>query len=144
MTKTDKILNLLYISSLLSAGIIYLIFEIFFPDMFGCLFSESDRTLRTICETLCIILTLPCVYGALKLFVTKFVKSRIETEKDYMKWAIVRCAMVCVPLLRCELTYYLFCSSNVVAFVGICCIAFLFVWPTSARREREMNKMVVE
>jgi len=121
------------------ALLVSLFFELISPDSFGFLFDESDRTWRTVFETASIVTSLAGIYGALKLMALPSVTSKIKEEASYMRYAVIRWAMVALSLMLSEITYYFFCSTNVVAFVGICAIALLFVWPTKGRRMREMG-----
>ncbi len=138
MNSTDRKLLLLYVLTLLTAGLVCLFFEVLWPEGTGCLFHEEDRTLRTVFETLSILASLAGVYGALRIISLKSVSARLSDEQGYCFWGIVRWGMITVPLLLSELTYYLFLSTNVVAFVAICGIAMLFVWPSADRRIKEM------
>lgn len=139
MDKTDKELTLIYVVSLIIAGGTAVFFEFIAPDFMGILFDEQDRTMRTVLESISIISCLAGVYGALKLLSIPKVAHECTCEDGYWKWALVRWMLVFCPMTICLLTYYLFMSTNVVAFLGIGLICLLFVWPTSSRRMKEMG-----
>lgn len=139
MNKTDNILLVMYVSIILIALLICLTFEVIIPDFFGILFDGSDRTLRFIVETICHIVSLFGIFSTFKLMSISKVRNKLKDERSYLKYATIRYALLCIPLFLCELTYYLFCSTNVVAYCGICAIALLFVWPTQERRLHEMT-----
>lgn len=139
MKDTNKKLLTFYGATIAVAGCICLYFEILHPEHIGCLFDESDRTLRTVFENVSIISSLAIVYGALKMFALTKVRRLVQTEHGYLHWALLRWGMISLALLLCELTYYVFFSTNVVAFIGILAITLLFVWPTEARMKREMG-----
>lgn len=141
MNKTDKKLLYCYVAGLLLAGFIALYFELLDTDMFGFLWHDGDdRLWRTVMETVSILFSLASIYGALRLISIPRIANACRYENQYVKWAMVRWGMLFGSVLLCEITYYFFMSTNVVAFLGICSVAMLFVWPTSARRESEMNQ----
>lgn len=139
MNKTDKILLSLYVGALTLAAFIFLYFETVGGDHVGCLYDEKEPAMRVIFEYICIAAGLVSIYGGMKLMVIKKVKQKITEESEYRKYALIRWGMVCGSMLLCELTYYLFLSTNVVAFVAICAIAVLYVWPSASRRQMEMG-----
>lgn len=141
MNKTDKKLRCYYVAGLLLSGFIALYFEVLDTDMLGFLWQdEGNRLLRTIMETVSILFSLAAIYGALRLVSIPSIALACREERVYLKWALVRWGLLFGSVLLCEVTYYFFMSTNVVAFLGICAIAMLFVWPSSARRESEMNQ----
>ena len=138
MNRTDRILLCCYVFILVLAGLIYLYFEVISPESMGCLFDSDDRTPRTILEAACNIICIVCIYASLRLMALKKVANECKTDEGYLKWALVRWAMMSGSMMLCLLTYELFMSTNVVAWLGICAISLLFVWPTKGRRQREM------
>lgn len=144
MNRTDRILLCCYVLILVLAGLIYLFFEFVSPESMGCLFDPDDRSLRTILETACNIFSIVCIYGSLRLMVLKKVALECQTDEGYLKWALVRWGMISGSMMLCLLTYELFMSTNVVAWLGICAISLLFVWPTKGRRQREMHQLSEE
>lgn len=141
MNKTDKKLLCIYVAGLLLLGFIALYFEVLDTDMFGCLWQDEDgRAQRMVMETISILFSLAAVYGALRLMSVPRISALCREEKQYEKWATIRWGLLFTSILLCEVTYYFFMSTNVVAFLGICAIAMLFVWPSATRREREMSQ----
>lgn len=139
MNRTDQKLKWLYIFTVAVALLICLFFEVICPDYFGFLFDEKDNKWRTIFEAASIFAGLAGIYGALRLMSLPFIINKVKNEDAYLKYAIIRWMLLAVALFLSETTYYFFSSTNVVAFVGICAIALLFVWPTKGRRMREMG-----
>lgn len=140
MNKTDKDLTILYILTLLVMSVIAVLFEFIKPEFMGVFFDPDDRTIRTVMEVLSTLGSLAGVYAAMKLLsIRKVADACQQNEAAYKKWAVCRWLMVAGPMMLCLLTYYLFFSTNVAAFLGIGAIALLFVWPTQDRRRREMN-----
>lgn len=141
MNKIDRALNLIFVSELLCMACVVLLFEVIRPEWMGVCFNPDDRTVCTVMETVSVLGSLAGVYGALKLFSIPSVAMKLSKDGDsYMIWALYRALMLFAPMYLCLFTYYLFISTNVVAFLGIGAICLLFIWPTRSRREREMNR----
>lgn len=140
MNKTDKDLTIIYALTILIMGVLAIVFEFVKPELMGVFYDPDDRTIRTVMEVISTLSSLAGVYAALKLLsIRKVADACRQNEEAYKQWATYRWMMVAGPMMLCLLTYYLFFSTNVAAFLGIGAIALLFVWPTQDRRRREMN-----
>lgn len=133
----DKKLTAVAVAILVVAAFILLLFE---TDVFeeGILYNPKS-SMQFMSEWVCMALIL-CIPVALRLMLFNHVRKSLKTNpSNYFLWASLRMLIMGVILWFGILVHYLYMSPNVVFCPVVTLLAFVFVWPTSGRREKELE-----
>lgn len=85
------------------------------------------------------LLTLGMIPFALRLMKLKVVKRYIaeKQEKGFLMAGLLRCDMICLPMILNVLSYYLFMYAAYIYMAIILFLCLFFIFPTMARCKRE-------
>lgn len=80
---------------------------------------------------LCIVLTLTCTWGSLRLFAVKRVRNRLNKHpQDLPQWNFLRTGIISLSILVNLITYYGLVNSTSALFCLLITLAgFVFCWP---------------
>ena len=134
---TTKFLRLFFAANILTPILVAIIFESGFVELHSLLGSDA---LVTYCmQMVGIVLTIGIIPFALKMMKLSFVKRRIQlSEQEYLRWSIIRIAILGVPLIYNTLAYYLLEFEPTCGYLAlIVLVAFCFVWPSDGRMRQE-------
>ena len=138
MQHTTTFLRLFFLSELLAPAILAAIFE---SDKLPAGATAIDEVQEYTFSMFSVVFTLISVPLALKLMTFKRVRVQVQkSEQNYRTWAIMRIALLGVPLIYNTLMYYILGFNTTCGYLGlICAVAFFFIWPSDGkmRYERE-------
>lgn len=80
---------------------------------------------------LCIVLTLTCTWGSLRLFATKKVRNSISNKTNGLRnWNLLRTSILAFSIIINLITYYGLANSTSALFCLLITLAgFVFCWP---------------
>lgn len=92
---------------------------------------KADAQKSYVLNMICILLTLGCSWGALRLFVFKSIKNRITNHPQQLfLWNMIRtCILGTCILLNATIYYALLCDTTPLYCLLITLTAFVFCWP---------------
>ncbi len=143
MKRTITILRLLYATELLTAALLLVIFEsgLITPGLLA-----GDDATNYIMTMVGVALTIIHIPLALKFLTFKRIKEQIHAdEQRYTQYAIVRIALLSVPLIYNTLAYEMLGCEPTCGYLALMVVvAFVFIWPTEDKicyeRESEYNQ----
>lgn len=135
-----KSLRTIYCTGLLIAVCIAVIFETgLFPE--GSV--ATNEVLHYWLSLVGVGMTIILLPLALRLMKFGFVKkSVVASETNYMRWSIIRIAMLCVPLLYNLICYYATgCEPTFIYMALMAAVCFLFIWPSNDKMMYEREQV---
>lgn len=104
----------------------------------GCY--AGNNTAEFLCATTMEIATICLIPLALRLFKFEFVSKDIKANgvKGHYRWALIRMAMLILPMIINTMLYYLFIKVEFAYMAIILAISLVFIIPTKARCESEL------
>jgi hypothetical protein len=99
----------------------------------------TEKQTEFLLTTLMELLTLTCVYMALRLFKFDKVHQELVTRKadGLRRWGLIRLAILLLPMPLNTVLYYLFMNTTFGYMAIILAICLPFVYPSEARCEAE-------
>ena len=139
MERARRILYIMYISVVLSGGVIALLFETdIMPAGIMADNADADFCARSVLE----LLALVCIPVSLKLFTTSRVRASLAREKAgaLLRWGVARIALLGVPYVLCAVAYYLFMQTTFFYLALILLVCMVFIYPSAGRCRNEMGE----
>lgn len=92
---------------------------------------EANAQTEYMLNMLCIVLTLTCTWGSLRLFATKRVKNSATQKANGLRnWNMLRTAILTFSIIVNLITYYGLANSTSALFCLLITLAgFVFCWP---------------
>ena len=129
--KINRMLNLLAVIQLATAVIIVILFE-------TGLAPSGTVGPNYVGQIAVVLTTLLCVPLALKLMAFRRIHQQVEGNLPrYYAYGLMRISLLGVPILLGLLVYYISLDASALYCALIAALAFLFIWPTMDRLERE-------
>lgn len=138
MEKTEKILLTVLLLPLLLEGVFAAFGQWWSPDGGVLLTPNADLSLCYTLESVSDVVALCFYYLSVRMSTFGFTRSMRKTDAGYLRFAIIRLALLhCVVNLGL-ITHYVFACPSTLWLSAVALPFFLFVWPTRERRLREM------
>ncbi len=120
-------------------GITVVLVVLFETDVLPSGLMATEKQTEFLLTTLMELLTLTCVYMALRLFKFEKVHQDLVTRKadGLRRWGLIRLAILLPPMLLNTVLYYLFMNTTFGYMAIILAICLPFVYPSEARCEAE-------
>ncbi len=140
MKQTIKTLKGIFWGIVGGACLFFAVAEFVLMDIAGGVLS-ADPQLEFICQSVMVLATLVSIYLSLRLFKVNYVKQQIMTNplEAYMKWSIMRIALLEAPLLLNIAGYLFFMNGSFAWLATILLLALPFVYPTEERYINEVG-----
>lgn len=120
-------------------GITVVLVVLFETDVLPSGQMATEKQTEFLLTTLMELLTLTCVYMALRLFKFEKVHQELVTLKadGLRRWGLIRLAILLLPMPLNTVFYYLFMNTTFGYMAIILAICLPFVYPSEARCEAE-------
>ena len=108
------------------------------------LLPNSDNTeMDFLFTSFMILITIGMIPLALRLFKTEFLAKQFKAsdniEGTFFKWAVIRLAMIEVPLIANTLLYYIYMNVSFGYMAIILLLSSVFIYPSKGRCEEEIK-----
>lgn len=122
-----KTARLYYIGVWCAAALLAAAFE---SDVFAAGFLPATPAASYAASMVCILLTLGCTWGALRLFAFRRVKEQLKAHPETaVRWNALRTSILGIAILANLTVYYGTFSSSALYALLITLAGFVFCWP---------------
>ncbi|MBR1409943.1 MAG: hypothetical protein IJ580_02455 [Prevotella sp.] len=102
----------------------------------------DDKNLEFLMTALMELVTLGCVFLALRLFKFKKIHEQLVAQKEFAlrKWGALRLTLLLIPMVANVILYYMFMNTTFgyMAIIQLLCLPFVF--PTMDRCQQEVEE----
>lgn len=120
--------RLIYIGVWVAVGLLMLLSEV---DVLPTGYVRADAQTTYALHVLCIVLTLGCTWGALRLLATPAVRRNIKSRPERLPhWNLLRTGLLAFAIVVNVIVYYALLGSTTPLFcLLIALTGFVFCWP---------------
>lgn len=139
MKETRNLLMGMFISATVFALIVVVLYE---TDILESGLFADDKNLEFLMTALMELVTLGCVFLALRLFKFKKIHEQLVAQKEFAlrKWGALRLTLLLIPMVANVILYYMFMNTTFgyMAIIQLLCLPFVF--PTMDRCQQEVEE----